>query len=71
MQLIKVFLYFNVTTNFKLRARDNALAKRRVALERFLNHGFHGFLAVSVLFCSTVFLFSSHFIYFLVYGAVR
>ena len=31
---------------------------------------FHGFLAVSVLFCSTVFLFSLYFIYFLVYGAV-
>ena len=33
---------------------------------------FHGFLAVSVLFCSTVFLFSFHFIYFFfVYGAMR
>ena len=29
------------------------------------------FLAVYVFFCSTVFLFSSHFIYFLVYGVAR
>ena len=32
---------------------------------------FHGFLAVSVFFSSNGFLFSSHFICFLVYGAVR
>ena len=40
-------------------------------MQHFTRIQLHGFLAVSVFLLLNGFLFSSYFIYFLVYGAVR